>query len=137
MKGITYLIIASVIWSIVSGIIEKRKAAAKKAAKQGKTGIKLQTLDQELEPVSVKVQSLRTRAKKQPPIPKEQVAKTQKRKTKRLEPLHTKDCPLPAEREIKTTPIPAQQIAQLLNKRRNLRTAMVLTEILGKPISQR
>ena len=32
MKSITYLIILSVVWSIISGIIEKKKAKAKKNA---------------------------------------------------------------------------------------------------------
>jgi hypothetical protein len=32
MKGVTFVIILSVVWSIVSSIIEKRKAAAKKEA---------------------------------------------------------------------------------------------------------
>jgi hypothetical protein len=141
MKGITYLIIASVVWSIVSSIIEKRKAAAKKAASQRKTGTTIQPMAQEVEPVSVKVQSLRSRAKKRPPTPAqsppEPVAVTQKRKTKRLEPLHKEDCPLPPLKEAKAPSIPAKQIAKLLKNRRNLRTAMVLTEILGKPISQR
>ena len=60
MKGITIIIILSVVWSIVAGIIEKRKAAAKKAGvtPQSQRSFKA-------DPVTVKVESLRRRQKTQ------------------------------------------------------------------------
>jgi hypothetical protein len=132
MKGITFVIILSIVWSIVSSIIEKRKAAAKKEAALGNLGGNVPT--QKQTPMSVKVQSLRQR-KKQVPITTdvEQIERG-------LEPilkLHKEDCPLPPKKLSQSAPRPARQIAALLSDRRNIRTAIVLTEILGKPVSQR
>jgi hypothetical protein len=142
MKGITYLIIASVVWSIISGIIEKRKAKAKLAAQAGRDGASdpqagAQTW--KADPVSVKVESLRRRRKQQPP--KQQQTPVPKRKSKRgfesIKPLHKAECPVPSLASLQKKPTPAKQLAKMLKNRRNMRTAIVLSEILGKPVSQR
>ncbi len=132
MKGVTFVIILSVVWSIVSGIIEKRKAAAKKEA--SKVRSKGQPSQSQKSPVNLKVQSLRRRKKPvQPPVEFSQP----EREMKQIKPLHKEECPLPSQPVRPSGLKPAKQIAQLLGNRRNLRTAMVLNEILGKPVSQR
>lgn len=141
MKGITYLIIVSVVWSIVSGIIEKRKAKAKLAAQQGLDGARNPQPDAQswnADPVSVKVESLRRRKQqptKQPKAPAP-IHNTGQR-IQPLNPLHRADCPVPPRVTTKKQQSPAKQLAKMLNNRRNLRTAIVLSEILGKPVSQR
>ena len=145
MKGVTYLIIMSVVWSIISSIIEKRKANAKKAAQQG-IGVSTQQPNPQIlkvDPVTVKVESLRRRHRQQPQVVAQQNApkslKPQKNKTliKSLESLHIKDCPLPAPALQQRRTSPSKQLALMLKNKHNLRTAMVLSEILYKPISQR
>jgi hypothetical protein len=132
MKGITFIIILSVVWSIVSSIIEKRKAAAKKEA--ARLELSGQAPVQAKSPVSVKVQSLRRRKKSVPEaVP---VAQT----TDDIQPfvsLHKADCTLPPQQARNSTPKPSKLIAALLSNRRNVRSAIVLAEILGKPVSQR
>jgi hypothetical protein len=132
MKGITYLIIASVVWSIVSGIIEKRKAAAKKEA--AKVNLSRQPTQPMQSPVSVKVQSLR---RKRQPAPTPPPTPAPERDRKPIPGLHKEECPLPPQQSTPTAPRPAKQIAGLLGNRRNIRTAIVLSDILNKPVSQR
>ncbi len=134
MKGVTFVIILSVVWSIVSGIIEKRKAAAKKEAAQGNLSTQSAHPQLQQSPVNVKVQSLRRR--KQPVSPPVQVARP-KHEIHPIAPLHKEECPLPPQESRQSAPKPAGQIVELLNNRRNIRTAIVLSEILGKPVSQR
>ena len=135
MKGITFIIILSVVWSIVSSIIEKRKAAAKKEA--ASLGTNSGSNQPSTVPVSVKVQSLRRR-QKQPTF--EQSAPPviqQKLRGAPSVPLHKDECPLPPSRLNRSRLRRATQIAAMLANHRNLRTAIVLAEVLGKPVSQR
>jgi len=145
MKGVTYLIIMSVVWSIISSIIEKRKANAKKAAQQG-AGVSTQLQTPQIlkvDPVTVKVESLRRRRRQQPQVVAQQSApkslKPQKNATliKSIASLHVEDCPLSAQTLTQRQQSPSKQLALMLKNKRNLRTAMVLSEILNKPISQR
>ena len=135
MKGVTFIIILSVVWSIVSSIIEKRKAAAKKEA--ASLGTNSGSNQPSMVPVSVKVQSLRRRQKQptfeQPTPPVIQ----QKRTGASIVPLHKDTCPLPPRKLNRSRQRPAKQIAAMLANRRNFRTAIVLAEVLGKPVSQR
>ncbi len=142
MKGITYLIIASVLWSIVSGIIEKRKAKAKLAAQAGLDGApkpQAGATTWKADPVSVKVESLRRRKQqqqaKQPQTPK--AATRSGRNIASMKPLHKGGCPVPIIKPVQKQPTPAKQLAIMLKNRRNIRAAIVLSEILGKPVSQR
>ena len=138
MKGITIIIILSVVWSIVAGIIEKRKAAAKKAGvtPQSQRSFKA-------DPVTVKVESLRrrqkTQQKVQPPQAVTQPPRTviKKKSIRPIEGFHKKDCPLPPTTERSSIPAPAKRLAGMLRNQHNIRTAIVLSEILDKPISQR
>ena len=136
MKGVTIIIILSVVWSIVSGIIEKKKAAAKKAAKvQPQPRV---ATEWKADPIKVKIESLRRRKKSQQAV---QVLPEEPPKHKAMapiKPLHVKDCPLPAvSRATRNAVAPSRQLAAMLNNDRNIRTAIVLSEILGKPVSQR
>jgi hypothetical protein len=140
MKGVTLIIILSVVWSIISGIIEKKKAAAKKeAAKRGVSTADQPTVSTQLkaDPVQVKIESLRrrTKAKVQQPPPQ---SKPIKEEAKRIPSLHVDTCPLPPSgTPTKKETLPSKQLSAMLQNSRNIRTAIVLSEILGKPVSQR
>ncbi len=134
MKGVTLVIILSVVWSIVSGIIEKRKAAAKKEGARGIRSTQSATPQSQQSPVTVKVQSLRRRNQ---PVQPAAVVTEPERKRGPIASLHKERCPLPPQGPKQKVPAPAMQIAKLLHNRRNTRTAIVLSEILGKPVSQR
>ena len=138
MKGVTIIVILSVVWSIIASIIEKKKAAAKKVS----TTEKQPTVQTEwkADPVSVKVESLRRRTRavsiplideKVPQIPKKQKG------LQSIKPLHVTDCPLPPTGTNREKVIPATQLANMLKNHKNIRTAIVLNEILSKPVSQR
>ncbi|HIO20237.1 MAG TPA: hypothetical protein EYN11_03985, partial [Phycisphaerales bacterium] len=130
MKSITYLIILSVVWSIISGILEKKKAKAKKnAAKVGleSGSVSVETFTED--PVTVLVESLRRkkRVQKQP-----EVVSPQKRsgdeshRIKGLKPLHVADCPVPQKAQAKRRLSAASQLGTMLQNRHNVRTAIVL-----------
>ena len=145
MKGVTYLIILSVVWSIVSGIIEKRKAKARKAAQSG-VGVSAQQQAPQVlnvDPVTVKVESLRRRRLQQPqPAVQEHAPETTKyqkidAKIAPIKPLYKQGHPVPEQEKKSQQPSPAKQLAHVLKNRRNIRTAIVLTEILNKSVSQR
>ncbi|MBC8309242.1 MAG: hypothetical protein ISR75_05575 [Phycisphaerales bacterium] len=146
MKGVTILIILSVVGSIVSGIIEKRKASAAKKARSASLGSTSQPTVKtqwKADPVAVKIESLRRRrsAPQQRPLPKPekpdltpQIHQT----ITPITPLHAKDCPLPTSKPAsRIRKSPSIQLASLLHNQHNIRTAIVLSEILGKPVSQR
>jgi hypothetical protein len=125
----------SVVWSIVSSIIEKRKAAAKKEA--ASLGTNSGSNQPSTVPVSVKVQSLRRR-QKQPTFEQSAPPVIQQKRTGALiVPLHKDECPLPPSRLNRSRLRRTTQIAAMLANHRNLRTAIVLAEVLGKPVSQR
>ncbi|HIE84791.1 MAG TPA: hypothetical protein EYQ00_13535 [Dehalococcoidia bacterium] len=142
MKGITIIVILSIVGSIISGIVEKRKAAATKKARQGSSPQPTIETNWKADPVKVKIESLRRRrvaqqgksASKheqpiQPPIREE---------IKPIASLHVEDCPLPpAKSALRNKRVPAKQLATMLRNKRNIRTAIVLSEILSKPVSQR
>ncbi|MDP7006286.1 MAG: hypothetical protein QF718_08770 [Phycisphaerales bacterium] len=133
MKGVTIIIILSVVWSIIAGILEKKKAADKKA--------KLNTKEQpylKVDSVNVKVESLRRKRtpKQVKEVPK-QVTSYKTDGLKSLRGLHKDDCPLPPTVQRQSVLKPSIQLAKMLHNRRNLRTAIVLSEILNKPISKR
>jgi hypothetical protein len=140
MKGITIIVILSVVWSIIASIIEKKKAAAKKITSVEeqptvKTALKV-------DPVKVKIESLRRRGLKPsiPPTIEKQVnpLPNRSKSLKPISPLHTEDCPItPTIQPVRKNSIPANQLAKMLKNRRNIRTAIVLSEILSKPVSLR
>ena len=134
MKGITIIVILSIVWSIIAGIIEKKKAAAKKAASLPKQP----TVQTELkaDPINVKIESLRRRKKTQSVITKDPEP-AQPRKHESVKSLHREDCPLPPQTSIRRATAPAKQLAAMLQNKRSIRTAIVLNEILSKPVSQR
>jgi hypothetical protein len=139
MKGVTIIIILSVVWSIVSGIIEKKKAAAKRVAKvvpQPRVATEWQA-----DPVNVKIESLRRRKKSQQSVQVAPVAPAAPPKGQAMAPiksLHVQDCPLtPVSTNIRNSVAPSRQLAAMLRNDRNIRTAIVLSEILSKPVSQR
>ncbi len=141
MKSITYLIILSVVWSIISGIIEKKKAKAKKNAanvglESGSASVETFTED----PVTVLVESLRRKKRVQEQTkvvsPQERIADTS-HSIKSINSLHDEGCPLPPKSQVKRRSSAASQLGTMLQNRRNVRTAIVLAEILGKPVSKK
>jgi hypothetical protein len=153
MKGITIIVILSIVGSIVSGIMEKRKAAAAKKARSASLGSSPQPAVKtqwKADPVAVKIESLRRRhaviQEKSVPKPDKPLPKPDKltpipvdfQKIKPIAPLHVEDCPLPpTQSRARASKAPSIQLASMLRNQRNIRTAIVLSEILGKPISQR
>ena len=152
MKGISIIIILSVVWSIVSAVIEKRKAAQKKAPKPQAT-VKSQPKEVwKADPVQVKVERLRrkkpivtpTPPVAPPPVVPQQVLKKLKDvkenddQSSLIRPLHVTSCTLqPLKSAKRVDNIPSKQLAQILKDGRNLRTAIVLCEVLGPPLAHR
>lgn len=134
------MVALSIVWSIIAGIIEKRKKAAARSAST-RPDSKQVSLKAEwkADPVQVKIESLRRRGVSQ--SARVETPPTEPRKTTSRNPiqsLHRKECPLPsAPVRSNKEQIPAAQIAELLQNKRNIRTAIVLTEIISKPVSQR
>jgi len=158
MKGITFIVILSIVWSIISAIIEKRQKANKQLLKDQdqnrNIGLKTKrvvrpqpksapviTVDPEL----VRVEALRRKRahiQAEQAIPSEPhvepVKSLPKKKIAKIKKLHKEACDLPPTQFVKREkPTSGQQIAKMLQNRRNLRTAVVLSEILQKPVSIR
>ena len=158
MKGISIIVVLSIVWSIISAIIEKRKAAEKKASlKHPETQVSLKTKEVfKADPAQVKIERLRRRkrtARPKPAVQKQVTAPPKKPVSKpfpaiqpvqqesligRIRPLHQEDCDLkPVNQAIKRGSGPAKQLSEMLKQRKNLKTAIVLSEVLGKPIANR
>ena len=146
-KIITIIIIVSTIWSVISGIIEKHKK--EKLAKQGNVGLKtvqtqVQIPRQSLsELFEARINALRKRPSKKAPVPTEVLVnldpkqRDRKATVSRLKPLHNQDCPLPTTKDKKRRQTRAMAVSKLLKTPHSVRTAIILTEVLSKPISQR
>ena len=131
MKGVYIVVIISVVWSIISQIIEKKKAQAAKSKSSPKRPPVVET-GWKADPVQVKIESLRRRSVQAAPasIPTPTVA----RSLAPIKSLHVKECELqPLSARVKKRIPPAVQLARMLKDNRNLRTAIVLNEILSKP----
>ena len=158
MKGITFIVIMSVVWSIISAIIEKRAKSKKQLLtdqnQNRNIGLKTEPVVRSkpnpspliaVDPDLVRVEALRRKlAYKQaqqamPPVPVvEQAKPVTKKKISKINNLHKETCDLPPTKLRKRDkPSPGQQISKMIQNRRNLRTAVVLSEILQKPISIR
>mgnify|MGYP006966866592 CR=1 FL=1 len=157
-KSITIIVLLSIVWSIVSSIIQKRAAAAKKLQMQqggGSLRVGTSTVPQvfNVDPRAVKIEALRRKQqqRRQPTSPRStsspiassstlssEVKQTGSSKIAPIEELHDLDCPVPATRygRSRATP-PSRQLAVMLGHTRNIRTAIVLNEILSKPIALR
>jgi hypothetical protein len=133
MKGITIIVILSVVWSIVSAIIEKKKAAAKKAISASPQPTV--ATEWSADPVKVKIESLQRRKKSKQAVP------DPPRRSKGIDsikPLHVEDYPLPpVSKSPRKADATSRQLAVMLKNKRNIRTAIVLSEILSKPIALR
>ena len=150
MKIGTIIIIVSVVWSIISGILAKKQAAAKKlaAANALSTGNGDAVKVWKADPVQIRVESLRRRNRTaapsaalspvepvEPRVPKKA---PQGKKIKGLTSLYAKNGPVrvakdSSRRERKA----AKEIATLLSDMPNLRSAILLNEILSKPVALR
>ena len=147
MKIGTIIIIVSVVWSIISGILAKKQAAAKKlaAANALSTGNGDAVKVWKADPVQIRVESLRRRnrtaapsaalSRVEPRVPKKA---PQGKKIKGLTSLYAKNGPVrvakdSSRRERKA----AKEIATLLSDMPNLRNAILLNEILSKPVALR
>ena len=158
MKGISFIIIMSVVWSIISAIIEKRAKAKKQLLldqnQNRNIGLKTKSVLRSqpkptpiitVDPELIRVEALRRKraqvqAKQANPLEPvvEQVKARPKQNVSKIQKLHKEACDFPPATIIKPEkPTPGQQIAKMIQNRRNLRTAVVLSEILQKPISIR
>jgi hypothetical protein len=146
-KIVTIIIIVSTVWSVISGIIEKHKKD--KLAAQRKLGLKTGQNQPQIPQVTsadlfdARINALRKRPPASVPVsPQVVVEKTPKRRNKkspihRIKPLHEEDCPLPPLTPKKRIQSRAKAVSRLLKTPQNLRTAIILSEVLSKPISQR
>ena len=144
MKGVYIMVALSIIWSIVASIIEKKKAAEKAAAsKPLRTNV---SAEWKADPVKIKIESLRRRNKKsqaqvqvptQPKLEPQAQTRINPLSKKLIKSLHYESCPLPPVQQARRVNAPAVQLAVMLQKKRNIRTAIVLNEILSKPVSMR
>ncbi len=158
MKGISFIVIMSIVWSIISAIIEKRAKAKKQLLldqnQNRNIGLKTKSVLRSqpkptpiitVDPELIRVEALRRKraqvqAKQANPLEPvvEKVKAGPKQNISKIQKLHKEACDLPPTTFVKPKkPTPGQQIAKMLQNRRNLRTAVVLTEILQKPISIR
>jgi len=150
-------VVLSIVWSIISAIIEKRKAAEKKAAfNQSPKQATLKSKEVfKADPAQVKIERLHRR--KRARTSQQQVATPQskvqpKRSSKQTEPIETsqnepliegikplnqEDGNLKLVKHYKGSSMPAKQLSGMLKKRKNLKTAIVLSEVLGKPVAKR
>ncbi|MDP7008830.1 MAG: hypothetical protein QGI78_04585 [Phycisphaerales bacterium] len=151
-KIITIIIIVSTIWSAISGIIEKKKRDKKAVHAGGHTqGVGL-SVDPQVQvqntPSDSRIDALRKRPKQRTtfvgaarPIAEklETVAKQPRKKIDHIDPLHDEACPLQskASKPSRNREMTADALYRLLRDHKNARTAIVLSEVLGKPVSQR
>ena len=154
MKGISFIIILSIVWSVISGIIEKQKKAAK--LKQESVDVSTTSTSRKAERTpdikpwqptqeQVKVERLRRKQRasvttKIAPVQKRQptvttrkpvlekpapVAITTGKQVSSIKELHKEACDLkPVSKQVRKKAAPAWQIARLLKNRRNVRTAI-------------
>ena len=158
MKGISFIVIMTVVWSIISAIIEKRAKAQKQLLldqnQNRNIGLKTKSVVRSqpkptpiitVDPELIRVEALRRKraqvqAKQANPLEPvvEQVKAVPKENFAKIQKLHKEACDLPPTTFVKPVkPTPGQRIAKMIQNRRNLRTAVVLSEILQKPISIR
>ncbi|MFT4593866.1 MAG: hypothetical protein ACI9JK_001584 [Phycisphaerales bacterium] len=147
MKIGTIIIIVSVVWSIISGILAKKQAAAKKlaAANALSTGNGDAVKVWKADPVQIRVESLRRRnrtagpsAAPSPVEPRAPKKATQGKKIKGLTSLYAKNGPLRVAKDLpRHERKAAKEIATLLSDMPNLRNAILLNEILSKPVALR
>ncbi|MDP6541389.1 MAG: hypothetical protein QGF07_01260 [Phycisphaerales bacterium] len=151
-KIITIIIIVSTVWSVISGIIEKnkkQKMASARAEGQKRPPPTQQTMrvtqTQQVTPQTLfeeRLNALRRRPVKRTPPQPPQVVIEKSREQKqpaigKIKPLHQEDCPLQPPQLSKRKRSRANAISDLLSSTRSIRGAIILSEVLGKPLSQR
>ena len=159
MKGISIIVLLSIVWSIVSAIIEKRQKAKtqqlngerqnRNIGLKTKPVVRSQTKPSpviNVDPEIVRVKALRRKRAQETveqitqlqPVVEQVKPIAKKTEITKLKKLHKEACDLPpTEFKRPKRPSPAKQIARMLKNKRNLRTAVVLSEILQKPLSLR
>ena len=149
-KIIMIIIIVSTVWSVISGLIEKHKRD--KLASQGgglssRSQLKQQNLRVSTQPQTLaelfdtRINALRQKPPTRVVVPKAEIVKSaQERRNDPIEiikPLHQKDCPLPPKQRARHLQSRAGAFYRILKTPRGIRTAVILSEVLGKPVSQR
>jgi hypothetical protein len=149
-KIIMIIIIVSTVWSVISGLIEKHKR--EKLASQGGDSSRRSQLKQQNLRVSTQPQTLaelfetRINALRQKPparvvVPKPEIVKSAQEpgdtRIKSIKSLHKIDCPLPPKQRVRRPELRAGAFYRILKTPHGIRTAVVLSEVLGKPVSQR
>ena len=146
-KIITIIIIVSTVWSVISGIIEKHKK--EKLAGQRNLGLKTGQSKPQMQvqtPATLfesRINALRkrptTRVAPPPQVVVAEISKPKARKTQieKLKSLHDKDCPLPPKKARRIRQTRAMAVSDLLKTQQSMRTAIILSEAISKPVSQR
>ena len=152
-KIITIIIIVSTVWSVISGIIEKHKKEKLAAQRDGagKSATRFQAPQQQIrvstqpqtpaELFDARLNALRQRPPKSVVVPTpDLVVKKQSPQSKRIKqiaPLHKKHCPLPPSESTSPSESRARAISKLFSRQSGIRTAVIVSEVLGKPVSRR
>ena len=149
-KIITIIIIVSTVWSVISGLIEKHKKD--KLASQGgglssRSQLKQQNLQVSTQPQTpaqqfdARLNALRQRPPTRAVGPKPEIAKSAREpsgaRIQSIKQLHQADCPLPPNQPVRRSQVRAGAFYSILKTPRGIRTAVILSEVLGKPVSQR
>ena len=156
MKGISILVILSIVWSIISAIIENRKAAKKKMeglsslesnvkadiavnleSPKVKTNKKRNTRNRKVQTESLGIKpnefSVKSKSFKKPQVLSNLT--NEKKSTDSFKPLKKNHEILDSEKKTQKLS-PSVQLSRMLKKRRNLKTAIILSEVLGPPSSK-
>jgi hypothetical protein len=149
-KIITIIIIVSTVWSVISGLIEKHKRD-KLASKGGdlsrRSQLKQQNLQVSMQPQTLaelfdaRINALRQKPPTRVVVPKAEIVKSAQEpsdtRIKSIKSLHQEDCPLPPKQRVRHRQSRAGAFYRILKTPRGIRTAVILSEVLGKPVSQR
>ena len=149
-KIITIIIIVSTVWSVISGIIEKHKKD-KLASQKGILGDNRQQGPASLrvsspqptafEKFEARIEHLRQRPQQRAiaPVPNIEKSSTESHRTerKKIKTLHVEECPLQPTTGAVPKGTRASAISSLLQDRGSIKKAVVLSELLRKPVSMR
>jgi hypothetical protein len=149
-KIITIIIIVSTVWSVISGIIEKHKkdklASQKRILgsnpQQGPASLRVSSPQPTaFEKFEARIEHLRQRPQQRAiaPVPNIEKSSTESHRTerKKIKTLHVEECPLQPTTGAVPKGTRASAISSLLQDRGSIKKAVVLSELLRKPVSMR
>jgi hypothetical protein len=149
-KIITIIIIVSTVWSVISGIIEKHKkdklASQKRILgnnpEQGPASLRVSSPQPTaFEKFEARIEHLRQRPQQRVIAPVQNIEKSSQKshrtEIKKIKTLHVEECPLQPTTGTVPKGTRAHAISSLLQDRGSIKKAVVLSELLRKPVSMR